>query len=803
LLDQTISHYHIIDKLGVGGMGVVYEAEDTRLHRRVALKFLPEEFVRDPRVLERFRREARAASQLNHPNICTIHDIDDNGGHPFIVMEKLDGESLKQRLRRGALPLEEALDIAVQIGSALIASHEKGVVHRDIKPANIFLTKSGQVKILDFGLAKVAPEHTSSGDAAYEDSLTAIGVIPGTAVYMSPEQARSEELDRRSDLFSFGVVLYEMVTGKKPFSGTNIVTTLHSVLHEKPLSPLISNPNLPPELEAIIGKALEKDRTQRYWSADEMKADLQRLQRQTDSSLNKAGLEKSPTRRPTNTFHRSSPRLKYLLLATLALLITVLAAVGTWWFRHRNGTGTTRGENTIAVLPLQNLSSDSSVDYLRFALADEIANVLTYSRSLDVRPTMSTRKFSGSDVDPQKVGQQVHVAVVLGGHFVQQGTQLIVTVEAIDVATDRLIWQSNLSARAQDLISLQDQLAKQVREGLLPQLGAAAGFLEAGTKPKNQDAYDLYLRSLAVSRDPEPNKAGVSILEEAVSLDSSYAPAWQSLGLRYYYDGTYANGGNAAKQRSRAAYEKALSLDPNLSAAAGNLIVLGVEGGDLGKAYDEAKQMVARRPQSAFAHFTLSYVLRYAGMLDQAARECETASALDPGNFEFRSCAWAFLELGRPERAADFIRVDAGSEWAAWMMPFVYLRESKVQDASQAMKKISDNPHYHRDLLEACLQIRPASQLDTIVRNTEAAVLADPDPEPRYYEGAVLSFCGRQDAAARLVQSAIDKNYCSSTALRSDPLLAKLRTTSEFSRLTLAASECQKKFQSSVKQPLQ
>jgi serine/threonine protein kinase/tetratricopeptide (TPR) repeat protein len=802
LLDQTISHYHIIDKLGVGGMGVVYEAEDTRLHRRVALKFLPEEFVKDPRVLERFRREARAASQLNHPNICTIHDIEDNDGHPFIVMEKLDGESLKQRLRRGALPLEEALDIAVQIGSALIASHEKGVIHRDIKPANIFLTKSGQVKILDFGLAKVAPERTPSGDAAYEDSLTAIGVIPGTAVYMSPEQARSEELDRRTDLFSFGVVLYEMVTGKKPFTGTNIVTTLHSVLHEKPLSPLISNPNLPAELEAIIGRALEKDRTKRYWSADEMKADLQRLQRQTDSSFNKAGLEKSPARRPTNTFHHSSPRLKYLLLATLALLITVLAAVGTWWFRHRNGERATRSENTIAVLPLQNLSNDSSVDYLRFALADEIANVLTYSRSLDVRPTMSTRKFSGSDVDPQKVGQQVQVAVVLGGHFVQQGTQLIVTVEAIDVATDRLIWQSNLSARAQDLISLQDQLAKQVREGLLPQLGASAGFLEAGTKPKNQDAYDLYLRSLAVSRDPEPNKAGISILEEAVSFDSSYAPAWQSLGLRYYYDATYANGGDAAKQRSRVAYEKALALDPNLSAAAGNLIVLGVEGGDLGKAYDEAKQLVARRPASAFAHFTLSYVLRYAGMLDQGARECETALALDPGNFEFRSCAWAFLELGRPERAADFIRVDAGSEWAAWMMPFVYLRESKTEDARQAMKKISDNPHYHRDLLEVCLEIRPAAQLDGIVRNTEAAVMADPDPEPRYYEGAVLSFCGKQDAAARLIESAIDKNYCSSTALSSDPMLAKLRATSEFGKLTLAASECQRKFQSSVKQPL-
>ncbi len=801
MLDQTISHYHIIDKLGVGGMGVVYEAEDTRLQRRVALKFLPEEFVRDARVLERFRREARAASQLNHPNICTIHDIDDNNGHPFIVMEKLDGESLKQRLRGGALPLDEALDIAVQIGSALIASHEKGIVHRDIKPANIFLTKSGQVKILDFGLAKVAPEQASSGEAAYEDSLTAIGVIPGTAVYMSPEQARSEELDRRSDLFSFGVVLYEMVTGKKPFAGTNIVTTLHSVLHEKPLSPLISNPNLPLELEAIIGRALEKDRTKRYWSADEMKADLQRLQRKTDSGISKADLAKSPQPKASNTFQRSSSRLKYLLIITLGLLITVLAAVGTWWFRQRNGTAT--GAKTIAVLPLQNLGGDSSVDYLRFALADEIANVLTYSRSLDIRPTAGTRKFSGADVDPQKVGHQVHAGVILGGHFMQQGNQLIVTVEAIDVATNRLIWQTNLRADAQDLISLQSQLASQVRQGLLPQLGAAAGFIEAGTKPKNQDAYDLYLRTLAISRDPGPNKDAIGILEEAVQLDSTYAPTWQSLGLRDYYDGTYGDGGEAMRERSKIAYEHALALDPNLSAAAGNLIVLRVERGDLGKAYDEAKQMVTQRPQSAFAHFTLSYVLRYAGMLEKAGGECETALALDPGNYEFRSCAWTFLELGRPERALDFIRLDAGSEWATWMMSFVYLRESKIDEARQAVKKVSDNSHYHRDLLEACLQIRPASEIDGIVQKTEAAVLADPDPEPRYYEGAVLAFCGKPESAARLIHSAIEKNYCSSSALKSDTLLGKLRASSEFGPLTVAANDCQKKFQSSVSQPLQ
>ena len=336
MLGQTISHYHVTEKLGGGGMGVVYGAEDTRLQRRVALKFLPDEMAKDPRVLQRFQREARAASQLNHPNICTIHDIEDNNGHPFIVMERLEGESLKQRMRGKPLELEEILDIAIQVTDALIASHEKGIIHRDIKPANIFITKSGQTKVLDFGLAKVAREPLGSNDAAFEDSLTQLGVIPGTAVYMSPEQARSEELDARSDIFSFGVVLYEMAAGKKPFAGANIVTTLDAVLNQKPVSPLTLNPSLPVELEGIIGKAMEKDRSKRYQSAAEMKADLQHLKKETESGLTRTSLRNfSPIKSSTRTFQHSSTPQKYLLLAMALVLLTVLVSVGTWWIRHR------------------------------------------------------------------------------------------------------------------------------------------------------------------------------------------------------------------------------------------------------------------------------------------------------------------------------------------------------------------------------------------------------------------------------------------------------------------------------------
>src|SRR5579871_5151865 len=288
MIGHQVSHYRILGKLGGGGMGVVYEAEDLKLGRHVALKFIPENLAGDPKSLERFTREARAASLLNHPNICTIHGIEDNNGHPFIVMEKLDGESLKQHIGGHPMPLDKVLDVGVQVADALVASHIKGIVHRDIKPANIFLTPTGQVKVLDFGLAKLV-HNVGTDEEAADQSLTAVGVIPGTAVYMSPEQARSESVDARSDLFSFGVVLYEMATGKKPFSGANSLVTLDAVLHLKPTPPRDLNPNIPVELEGIIGKAMEKDRNRRYQSATEMRSDLALLKRETESGTVKSG----------------------------------------------------------------------------------------------------------------------------------------------------------------------------------------------------------------------------------------------------------------------------------------------------------------------------------------------------------------------------------------------------------------------------------------------------------------------------------------------------------------------------------
>ena len=791
MVGETVSHYRILDKIGGGGMGVIYEAEDLRLGRHVALKFIPDHLLGDSKSLDRFEREARAASRLNHPNICIIHDIESNNGHPFIVMEKLDGESLKQRMQGKALEVDGMLDIAVQVAEALEALHGKGIIHRDIKPGNIFIIPGGRVKMLDFGLAKMSRDSgPATEDTPFEDSLTAIGVVPGTAVYMAPEQARGEDLDPRSDIFSFGVVLYEMATGKKPFRGTNVVTTLDALMHQKPVAPRSLNPGLPPEIEGVIGKAMEKERINRYQSAAQIRADLQHLRSMTESAQKKGSTRDATLRVVTNTFSGGSAWQKYALLGMAGLMLAVLAGVGAWFIKHRTGAASA-GKNTIAVLPLQNTNGDFSVDYLRMALADEIASVLTDTRSLDVRPSSSTRKYVSADVDPQQAGHELHVANVLTGRFIKRGEQLQVTLEAVDVAGNRLLWQTSFSGPAEDEIKLQEQLGKQIRSGLLPLLGAASQAGETGTKPKDALAYDLYLHSLALSHDPGENKNAIVVLEEVVRRDPSYARAWEALCTRYYYDSDYGGGGETVFEKSNTACTRALALDPNRIAASGQLIENQVGRGELSKAYPEAAALVKARGESAEAHFTLAYVLRYAGMLDEAGRECDTALRLDP-NYQWRSCAWTFLEAGNTKHAMDFIRLDRDSEWASYMTMQVLLREGKVAEARAWVKGVSTNPHEHRDLLEACLGLRPESDLDKITHDAESAVLTELDPERWYYQGAVMAFCGRKDIALEMINRAVEQNYCAYTALLEDPLVASLRSSgAEFDKVLTAAHECQ------------
>jgi TolB-like protein len=469
----------------------------------------------------------------------------------------------------------------------------------------------------------------------------------------------------------------------------------------------------------------------------------------------------------------------------------LLAAGGAWWATHRRAAGRSpAGRTTLAILPFQNLGSDSETDYLKLALPDEIATTLSYIPSLAIRPFASTRKFTKPDTDPQAVGRELSVSDVFSGHFLREGDRMQVTLEVMETESNRVLWRDTLGAKIGDLIGLREQITTHLRQGLFP-VFAASSVKGDSSAPSNPEAYDLFLRSSAVSRDPLPNKQALAMLARAVKLDPSYAPAWNALAKREYYDGGYSDGGTAAMERARAAAERALQIDPNLTDAAARLIILRVEAGDLAGAFDDASRLVRLRPDSALAHFILGYVLRYGGALKDSARECDTALALDRKDPGWRSCGLPFVLLGDYEHAMDYVRLDAGSQWSFIVEADLRLRQGRPAETLALLRKLPKTIA-RLSPVEPCLEGRPLPEGDASLREFEARILADRDPEPKYFEATHMAWCGNTALALRLLRRSVEDGYLVVAATDRDPLLAKLRNTPEFAAIRALAIEKQK-----------
>jgi serine/threonine protein kinase/Tfp pilus assembly protein PilF len=664
MVGQNISHYRVLQKLGDGGMGVVWAADDTRLGRRVALKFLPEELEKDPAALERLKREAQAASSLNHPRICTIYDIDAENGRHFIVMEFLDGQTLKHHILKSGFQIPEMVELASQIADALEAAHARGIMHRDIKPANIFITGRGLIKVLDFGLAKFtrtgrlraanAQRSSSAPLSPTEEVLTGSGIAIGTMPYMSPEQIRGDDLDARTDLFSFGAVLYEMATRRMAFHGTTVDDVTDKILNREPVNPAQINPALPGALLAIIHKALEKQRSLRYQTASDLLADLQRLKRDIESGRQKDSDGATPIPRATKTI------------------------------------------DSLAILPLANETQDPETDYLSDGITEMLINNLSQLPKLRVLPRSTVFRYKGRELDPITLGRELGVRAVLAGRVVHRADTLTIKVELVDAARQAHLWGGNFSRKLDDIFAVQEEIAQQISEHMGLHLSPQEKKKLAARDTVNREAYQAFLRALYFWNKWTPTSSWRALehCREAIEEDPAYAPAHAVMADCYTSLAVFGDlPAKEAFSKAKAAASKAVEMGPSLSDAhlAVGLINLYFDW-DWVNAEKHLRRAVDLSPHSARAHYGLSLWLLVQQRQQEAIQEADCALELDPLSLPMNfNVGYLNYFAGNNDRAIEqferILEMDASFVQASLILSPAYMRKGLLPKALATIEK--------------------------------------------------------------------------------------------------------------------
>lgn len=720
---EQVGPYRILAKLGEGGMGVVYKADDQRLNRTVALKMIRDSGDQD-NLKKRFLREARAAAAIDHPNICRVYDIGEIDGHPYLVMELLEGESLAARLARGALPLGDAVEIALGMLAALDALHGHATMHRDLKPSNVFLSTHG-VKLLDFGLAKPSASHAD----ATETELTQPGMILGTPRYASPEQVTGRPVDARSDLFSAGAVVFEMLSGKPAFGGTSPMEILHSVLHEAP--PLLTGSAAASAVDRVLRRALSKNPADRYAGAAEMATEL-----------------------------RAAARLE-----------------------HSSGSIEARAIKRLIILPFRALRPDPDTDFLAFSLPDAIASSLAGLSSLVVRSTLLAARFAGPALDLKEIAREADVDVVLTGTLLRAGSQVRLSTQLVEAPAGTLIWSRSLQVELRDIFQLQDTLVGSVVESLALPLSAGERQRLAHDAPESATAYDLYLRAIEMGRQRELQRA-VDLFEECVRIDPRYAPAWARLGRAIWLLDKYSVGSRDKQAEADRAMRRALELNPDLPLAHNLYALIQVEQGHAQEAMVRLLGRARTNSGDPELFAALSHACRYCGLFEASLAADRRARRLDP--HVATSVPQTYFLSGDYQQAFEASK-DAFGFGAAAALAMM----GRVEEAVELLRNKTEEGGWrlgrlHLTTLRASLE---GNREESVRAAQELLGVAFRDPEGWYHLGRQLAYAGASSLALETLARCVEEGWFGYPSFASDPWLDALRGDPEFVRILNLARE--------------